>query len=72
MHCTALHCTARQDASGGSVDTDDGGEALVSDDIEGFIEDLDRNFDGRVSWGEYLTSLRQQQFNVPLTNLEDV
>ena len=42
---------------------------LVLDDIECFVEDLDANFDGRVSWSEYLASLQEQEFDVPLTDL---
>ena len=42
---------------------------MAPDDIECFLEDLDADFDGRVSWDEYLSSLQQQQFNVPLTDL---
>lgn len=49
----------------------DDGQDITNDDIEGFIEDLDANFDGRVSWLEYRVSLAQQKFETPITSFTD-
>ena len=40
---------------------------VCNDDIEGFIEDLDADRNGRVSWNEYLHSLQHQKYDTPIT-----